>query len=87
MVDGLYVMSHLVPNLLVANFNFCQLFYHGVQSAGVQFPQRSPAAPSSQPTSQPKNSNLPNGDTAPSTREVSVQKAEPQNVPESRYFF
>ncbi|KAL5566354.1 hypothetical protein UlMin_029518 [Ulmus minor] len=57
--------------------------YYDLVSAGVQFPQRPPAAPSSQPTSQPKNSNLPNGDTAPSRREVSVQKAEPQNVPES----
>ena len=61
--------------------------WYGIQSAGVQFPQRPPAVSSDHPTPQPNNNNLPNGELASSRHEGFARQAEPQDVPESRYLY
>ncbi|PON35614.1 Target of Myb protein [Parasponia andersonii] len=57
--------------------------YYELVSAGVQFAQSPPVVSSNNPTSQPNNNNLPNGEIASSRHEVLARKAEPQDVPES----
>ncbi|GFZ18724.1 ENTH/VHS/GAT family protein [Actinidia rufa] len=57
--------------------------YHDLVNAGVQFPQRPRAIPSSPPTSTASNNNVPGGEPSPSRPERPSDREEPRAVPES----
>lgn len=61
------------------------LFFCIFQSAGVQFPERPHAVPSSNPIPQANKTDLPNGELTSSRNEEVTRQAEPPIVPESRY--
>ncbi|PSR88081.1 Hepatocyte growth factor-regulated tyrosine kinase [Actinidia chinensis var. chinensis] len=58
--------------------------YYDLVNAGVQFPQRPRAIPSSPPTSTASNNNVPGGEPSPSRPERPSDREEPRAVPESR---